>query len=219
MITLDIKKRDAKENLGKLRTAGFLPAVFYGRKEKSTPISIPAAQFEKIWKQAGESTVIALKGDGLEIQALIHEIDFDPVTDVVRHADFYAIEKGQKVKVNVPVEFVGVAPAVKDLHGTLIKVMHDIEVEAEPANLPHKIEIDISALVDFSSTITAGSAKLPAGVTLVSGSDEVVASVYETKEEVVEAVAADISQIEVEKKGKEAKEGEEGAAPADAPKK
>ncbi len=212
MITLEIKKRNAKENLAKLRAAGQLPAVFYGRKEKSTPISIPAVQFEKIWKQAGESTVVALKGDGMEIQALIHEIDFDPVTDVVRHADFYAIEKGQKVKVNVPVEFVGVAPAVKDLHGTLVKVRHDIEVEAEPVNLPQKIEIDISALIDFSSTVTAGSAKLPAGVVLVTGADEVVASVYETKEEVEVAAPVDLSTIEVEKKGKEVKEGEEGAA-------
>jgi large subunit ribosomal protein L25 len=148
----------------------------------------------------------------MEIQALIHEIDFDPVTDVVRHADFYAIEKGQKVKVNVPVEFVGVAPAVKDLHGTLVKVRHDIEVEAEPINLPQKIEIDISALIDFSSTVTAGSAKLPAGVVLVTGADEVVASVYETKEEVEVVAPVDLSTIEVEKKGKEVKEGEEGAA-------
>ncbi len=212
MITLEIKKRDAKENLAKLRAAGVLPAVFYGRKEKSTPISIPAVQFEKIWKQAGESTVIALKGDGMEIQALIHEIDFDPITDVVRHADFYAIEKGQKVKVNVPIEFVGVAPAIKDLHGTLVKVRHDIEVEAEPVNLPQKIEVDISALIDFSSPVTAGSAKLPAGVVLVTGADEVVASVYETKEEVEVAAPVDLSTIEVEKKGKEVKEGEEGAA-------
>jgi large subunit ribosomal protein L25 len=112
-----------------------------------------------------------------------------------------------------------VSPAVKDLGAVLVKVLHDIEIEALPKDLPHKLEVDISGLIGFDSVLTAGDIKLPAGVTLKVKLEEVIASVYEPKEEVVEAAPVDLSTIEVEKKGKEAKEGAEGAETAEAPEK
>jgi large subunit ribosomal protein L25 len=170
--------------------------------------------FKKAWKTAGESTVVSLEGDGIDADVLIHQVDLDPVTDVAIHADFYAIEKGKKLSVDVPLEFIGVAPAVKDLGAVLVKVLHEVEIEALPKDLPHTLQVDISSLVGFDSTLTAADIKLPAGVALKIKPEDVVASVYEPKEEVIE-VPVDLSAIEVEKKGKEAKEGEEGeAAPA-----
>ena len=104
---------------------------------------------------------------------------------------------------------------MKDLGGILVKVMRDLEIEAAPKDLPHNLSVDISALVELTSVIHAKNIKIPAGVTLISNPEEIVASVAEAKEEVEEApVAVDMSAIEVEKKGKEAKEGEEGAADA-----
>ena len=221
MITLKVEKRDKKESLGEIRKAGLMPAVFYGKKEAATSIKLPFAIFEKTLKDAGESTILHLEGKDIDVDVLIHEVDLDPVTDKPRHADFYAIEKGKKLEIKIPLEFIGVSPAVKDLGGVLVKVMHEMEIEALPKDLPHKIEVDLSTLATFDSVITAGSIKLPEGVTLKIKPEEVVASVYEPKEEVVEAAPVDLSAIEVVKKGKEAKEGAEGAeaTAAEAPKK
>ncbi len=218
MITLDVEKRDTKTKLDQIRKAGKIPAVFYGKKEKSTPIALSFPIFEKTLKEAGESTILHLKGDGIDVDVLVQDVDLDPVTDKPRHVDFYAIEKGKKLEIKIPLEFVGVAPAVKDLGGILVKVMHEIEIEALPKDLPHNLEADISMLATFDSVVTAGSIKLPEGVTLITKADEVVASVYEPKEEVAEVAPVDLSTIEVQKKGKEAKEGEAGAETAEAPK-
>jgi large subunit ribosomal protein L25 len=219
MFKLKVEKRDLKESLDGLRKSGRVPAVFYGPKEPSTPVKMNLVDFKKAWKTAGESTVVSLEGDGIEAEVLIHDVDLHPVTDVPVHVDFYAIEKGKKLSVDVPLEFIGVSPAVKDLGAVLVKVLHDIKIEALPKDLPHKLEVDISGLIGFDSVLTAGDIKLPAGVTLKVKLEEVIASVYEPKEEVVEAAPVDLSTIEVEKKGKEAKEGAEGAETAEAPEK
>jgi len=208
MITLKVEKRDKKENLSEIRKVGQIPAVFYGKKETSTPIKLSYAIFEKTLKDAGESTILHLDGQDIDVDVLIKDVDLDPVTDKPRHADFYAIEKGKKLEIKIPLEFIGVAPAVKDLGGILVKVMHEVEIEALPKDLPHKLEVDISGLNTFDSIITAESIKLPEGVSLKIKPEEVVASVYEPKEEVVEVAPVDLSAIEVAKKGKEAKGGE-----------
>lgn len=213
MLTLTIEKRKIGGDLNKLRDGGQLPAVFYGPKESSTPVIMSAKEFTKVWKKAGESSVIILKDGAHEHEALIHDVDVHPVTGAPRHADFYVIEKGKKVKVHVQLSFDGVSPAVKEKSAILVKVLREVEIEAAAKDLPHELSVDISSLVEFSSVIHARDIKLPVGVTLVSGADEVVASVYEPKEEVEEVpTAVDMSAIEVEKKGKVAVEGEEGAA-------
>ncbi len=216
MITLAIAKRDIKANLMDLRENGELPAVFYGHKETSTPILIKQKEFLKVWKEAGESSVINLVGEGFNHEALIQDLDFDPVSSVVRHVDFYVIEKGKKLKVNVALEFTGTAPAVKDLGGILVKVLHEVEIEALPKDLPKNIIVDVSSLSAMDSKVMASDLVLPAGVVLVSGADDVIASIAQAVEEPVEAAPLDLSAIEVEKKGKEAKEGAEGAEATDA---
>lgn len=213
MLSLTIEKRDMKAKADALRNVGKIPAVFYGPKEASTPIILSQKDFAKVWKQAGESSVIILKDStGNEHEVLIHEVDVHPLTGAPRHADFYVIEKGKKVSVSVPLEFIGVSPAVKDKGGILVKVQRELEIEAAPRDLPHDLKVDISALVEFTDVIVAKNIPLPKGVELKVNPEEVVASVQEAKEEVEEApVAIDMSAIEVEAKGKEAKEGE--AAP------
>ncbi len=208
MLTLIAEPRDMKIKPEALRANGRIPAVFYGPKEKNTPISVSTIDFIKVFKKAGESSVIILKEGKNEHEVLIQDIDVHPVTGAPRHADFYVIEKGKKVKVNIPLIFEGISPAVKDKGAILIKVARDLEIEAAPKDLPPELKVDISSLVEFSSTIMAKDIKLPEGVTLISGAEEIVASVSEAKEEVEEVKPVDMSAIEVEKKGKEAKEGE-----------
>lgn len=212
MLTLNAELRDIKVSPEKLRSLGRIPAVFYGPKEKNTPISVSTIDFIKVYKKAGESSVIILNDGKNEHEVLIQDIDVHPVTGAPRHADFYVIEKGKKVKVNVPLIFEGVSPAVKDKGAILVKVARDLEIEATPKDLPHELKVDISSLVEFSSTITAKDIKLPSGVSLVAGLDEIIASVAEAKEEVDEVKPIDMSAIEVEKKGKVEKEGDEAAS-------
>ncbi len=214
MITLNVELRDLKVKPETLREAGIMPAVFYGPKEKSTPVTVSMIEFIKTYKKAGESSVIIIKQGNNEHEALIHDIDIHPVTGAPRHADFYIIEKGKKVRVNIPLVFTGISPAVKDKGAILVKVARELEIEAAPRDLPHELIADISLLADFSSTITAKDIKLGAGVILISGSDEIIASVSEAKEEVEEVKPIDMSAIEVTKKGKEAKEGGEEVAEA-----
>ncbi len=215
MLSLNVEKRDLKVRAHKVREGGKIPAIFYGPKEVSTAVTVSMKDFKDVLEKAGESSVIILKEGKNEHEALIHEVDVHPVSGELRHADFYVTEKGKKVKVHVPLVFSGVAPAVKDKGGILIKVMREIEVEAAPRDLPRELLVDISKLVELNDTIHAKDIRVPAGVDLKVNADEVVASVSEAKEEVVEAPAAiDLSAIEVETKGKEVKEGEPGVSGA-----
>ncbi len=205
---LTIEKRTG--NGSSAREVGKIPAVFYGPKAASTPISVNESEFMRVWKVAGESTVVTLTGVDEDHDTLIHDVSKDAVTDKVTHVDFYVIEKGKKVAVAVPLEFVGEAPAAKTLGGTLIKVMHEVEIEALPKDLPHSIEVDVSVLATFDDQIKVSDLKVPAGVEVTSDADEVVALVNEAKEEVEEApTTIDMSAIETSvQKGKKEEEGE-----------
>jgi large subunit ribosomal protein L25 len=203
MLKIKAEIRDSKSNNFELRKMGFVPAIFYGPKQKSTPIKIKESEFMKIYSDAGESSVITLFDGSEEHEALIHDVQFDAVSGKSIHVDFYIIEKGKKVSVAVPIKFVGESPAEKILGGVLIKVMHEIEIEAMPKDLPHEIEIDISTLIDFSSQIHVSDVKVPNGVEIKSEPEEVIVLVQEHKEEKIEETPVDISDIEVEKKGKE----------------
>ena len=209
MINLDAQLRDKAVSLDSLKKEGKMPAVLYGKKTESTPITLLKKDFISIWRKAGESGVVTIKTPKASFDTLIQDVNVDPVTDIPRHADFYVFEKGKKIEVSVPLSFVGVAPAVKDLGGLLVKALHDLKISADPQHIPHEIEVDISSLVDFSSQILANQVKLPAGVDLVENPEEVVAAASAPREELVEESApVDLSSIEVEKKGKKEVEGE-----------
>lgn len=211
MFTLDAQVRDKSVSLDSIRKEGKMPAVFYGKKTESTPVTITQKDFIKVWKSAGESGVVSIKTDKGTVEALIKEVAMDPVLDLPVHVDFYIFEKGKKIEVDVPLEFIGVSPAIKDLGGNLVKALHEIKVSADPQNIPHEIQVDISTLVDFDSQILAESLELPTGVTLIELPTEVVATVARPREEKEEEVApVDLSAIEVEKKGKKEEEGGEG---------
>ena len=192
---LTVEKRDLKLNTNTLRREGKLPAVVYGRSEASTPITVDRKVFEKLFREAGESVIITLIGLGTAKDALIHEVAFHPVSGAALHADFYAIEKGQTVTVSVPLEFEGVSPAVKDLGGILVKVMHELEIECQPKDLPQHIVVDISNLKGLDDQIMVKDLKLPASAKIDIDVDEVVAMITTATDEPEEPVAMDISAI------------------------
>lgn len=216
MLALKAKKRDIGGKLETLRKGGELPAVFYGAGKASTSISISTIDFKKIWNKAGESSTIKISLPEGEVDALIHEVQTDPVTDQPTHVDFLVIDMSKKIKVKVQLEFTGISDAVKSGLGTLVKVLHEVEIEALPKDLPHNLIVDISKLKDLQSQVLVSDLALPAGVIMITKGNEVVASVAEQKEEKEEVAApVDLTAIEVEKKGKKEEEGAEGAAPVE----
>ncbi|MDO8569741.1 MAG: 50S ribosomal protein L25 [bacterium] len=203
MLTLKAEIRDKQTKLESIRKAGKIPAVFYGKKEASTAISIPKIDFLKVWKEAGAYSVVTLETPEGSKESLIQDVDLDPITSIPRHADFYVFEKGHKVEVELPLEFIGISQAIKDLGGTLVKVFHELKIEAMPKDLPHNIKIDISSLVNFGDQILAKDIVLPSGVTLLTNPEEVAVTISAPREEKEEVAPVDLSAIEVEKKGKE----------------
>ena len=155
---LAVTKRDNTKKATTLRREGILPAVVYGRTHESTPISVDQKTFEKVFNNAGESTVITLTGLGEDKQVLVNEVERHPVSGTILHADFYAIAKGQKVTVSIPLEFNGVSPAVKELGGILTKVLHELEIECEPKDLPRSSEISIAERSAATSSTGSSSA-------------------------------------------------------------
>lgn len=197
----------ARDKVGKsseaLAKEGLMPAVVYGKKHEAASVSLAIADFAKILREEGESVVLDLTGLDKPVQALIQEVDYDPITNQPRHADFLAIEKGAKVEVAVPISFIGESFAVKT-GANLVKVLHELTVEAAPADLPHEIEVDIAALNAVGDQIHAKDIALPKGVVLVTDEEEVVALAQEVAvEEETTGEAPDMASIEVEKKGKE----------------
>ncbi|MEI6400115.1 MAG: 50S ribosomal protein L25 [bacterium] len=202
MISITATKRSKADKLDQLRINGMVPAVVYGANTEVTSLAIESRILVKAWKEAGESTPVALSYDSEKKNVLFQDVQFHPVKGHIMHVDFLAVDMNKPVEVAIQLEFVGVAPAEKNNLGTLVKVLHEVEVEALPKDLPHTLEVDISTLVDLDTQITVADIKLPAGVTMITDGEEVVALVAAQKEESEESAPLDLSAIEVEKKGK-----------------
>lgn len=213
MFAIKAKKRGAEVKLDALRKSGEIPAVFYGAGKIATSIAVSIIDFKKIWREAGESSAVKIQIPEGNIDALIHEVQVDPVTDEPIHVDFLAIDMKKKIKVNVPLVFEGISNAVKSGIGNLVKVLYEVEIEALPADLPHDLVVDISKLENIKDQVFVSDIKLPVGVVVITLPTEVVCAIVEQVEEKEEVAApVDLSAIEVEKKGKKEEEGEAGEA-------
>ncbi len=212
MTQLQATLRDTKSNLDTLRAEGNIPAVLYGAGvAESINLTIDRELFKKTWKEAGSSTAVTVTVDGKDYDCLIHDFQIDPRTDSVIHADLMALDKSTKVTVEVELEFVGVSPAVKSGTGILDKVLHTVEVEALPKDLPKNIEVDISGLENIHDQIHVRDLKVGSGVEIKTGADEVIAVISGLQEETEESAPMDLDSIEVEQKGKKEEEAGESA--------
>jgi large subunit ribosomal protein L25 len=202
--TLHVKAWSVAEDM-----TGRIKAVVYGPKFPSTSISIDQKEFTKMLKDAGESSIITLKGLDADHDVLIHEVQKNVVKGTIVHADLYAVQKGQKLKVHVPLVFVGVSAAVKTHGANLVKILHEVEVEADAKHLPHELEVDISSLVEIDDHILVSDLKIGTGVKVITPETDLIATASKPVEEVEESAPIDMDAIEVEKKGK--KDEEESA--------
>ncbi|MDQ5883660.1 MAG: large subunit ribosomal protein [Patescibacteria group bacterium] len=210
MTTLNVNIRELVNKSGnkELRESGRVPAVFYGFKKDVTSLSVDKKEFMSVLKEAGETSTITLKTPNGEFNAMIHDVQVDPVKGEVIHVDFLSVDMNKAIEVEVPLEFTGESQAVKE-GGVLVKVMHELSVSALPANIPQHIEVDLSKLSNIDAIITLGDLKLPTGVKFTEEDlSVVVASVTAQQEEVDTPTEINLDAIEVEKKGKKEEEGE-----------
>lgn len=151
---IKIEKRDVVGRKVKgLRKQGILPANIYGKNLKSKAIQLPDKDFEELFNETGETTVISLKLKDEDIPVLIHNIQKDPVSDEVIHVDFLKVDLKQKVTADVSVEIVGEAPAQKQGLGTVVQHINELEVEALPTDLPEKFEVNIGNMAEVDQAI------------------------------------------------------------------
>ncbi len=195
--------RSKADKLANIRANGMVPAVVYGARVENTTISVSSIDFQKILKIAGETSTISLEiKDGKKVDVLIHEVQFDPLKGFPVHIDFLAVDMNKTVEVTIPLEFIGISEAEKNGLGVLVKVLHEVDVESLPKDIPQKLEVDLSVLKEIDSQIHVKDIKLPSGVKLITDEEEVVALISVAKEEKEEAGPVDITSVEIEKKGK-----------------
>ena len=202
MMSITTAPRAKKET----QKEGFIPAVYYGSHSAATSVFVDAKEFAKVLASEGASSSVFLITPQGKETAMIQDVQLHPVKGHVIHADFFVLEKGQKVHVKTPIEFIGESSAVK-AGGVLVKVLHELSVEGDPTLLPHEFTVDISVLVDATSSIHVRDIHLPDGVDLYHvNADDIVVSIAVAQEEAAEVTPVDLSAIEVEKKGKKDEE-------------
>jgi len=201
-----------------LRKENLIPAELYGHGIKNIHLTVPAKEFSKVFKIAGESTVITLNLENRKLPVLIYEVSSDPLSDKIIHIDFYAVKMDEKITTSVPLEFIGEAPAVKEKQGVLIKSMQALEIKALPADLPHNLEVELNKLSEIGMSIYVSDLKIPGTVEVLIKPETVIATIIEQAKEEVEEKPISVEDVKVEgeekkeEKKEEEKEGEESEA-------
>ena len=188
-----------------------IPAVLYGPKNPSISLSIGAKEFEKVYGQAGESSLITLTVEGQSAPVLIRDVQLEPIRGGVIHIDFYQPPLDREIEITVPLVFEGEAYAVKELEGTLIRNLQEVEVRALPQDLPHEIQVDISKLATFEDKIFVKDLVRGANVKILREPDEIVAQVVpaaDIEKELEKPIEEKVEEVEkvAEKKKEETEE-------------
>ena len=190
-----------------LRREGRVPAVIYGHGREPQSLSVNTRELERLLGQiAAGSTVIELDLDGRGARTLIREIQRHPVKRFIMHVDFQELVAGERVTVRVPLHYVGTPEGVRIGGGLLDQVLHEVEVEADPADIPNHIEVDVSAL-QIAQALHVGDLPLPAGVTVTGDTALTVCTVQPPRVEEAAAEEPTGAEPEVIRKAK----AEEGA--------
>ena len=218
MIELKAKiRKDTGKKVEKIRKQGMVPGVLYGPTIKSQSLEIDLKEFEKIYKEAGESSLISLTLAKENFLVLIHAVEINALSQKPIHVDFYQPRLDEEIEATIPLVFEGEAAAARDLGGTLVKNIHEVEVKALPQNLPHEIKVNIDKLKTFEDSILIQDLPLPQGVKVLKEADEAVvfvASPEKIEEELAKPIEEKVEEVEKVAEKKEA-EGEEEAEKAE----
>ncbi len=215
-------KAETREKFGRgvaaLRKSGVLPAELYGRGVANQHLSVALKDFNKVYKEAGENTIVNVVVGGKKTPVLINDVAFDSVSDQPIHADLYAVRMDEKLQAKVPLEFVGESLAVKNAGGVLVKAVQEISVEALPDKIPHIIKVDISKLSEIGNSIRLNELGIPSDVKLLVDAGMVVVTVKaKMTEEQEAALQAEGSVEEIKVETEEKKAERDAAKAAEAP--
>jgi large subunit ribosomal protein L25 len=208
MTKLNVQKRDANMSLDAIRAEGKVPGVCYGSEFESTPVSFDRGEFRKLYKEAGNATIIELDGDLKGEQCFVHDMQVHVTSGEILHVDLKVVAAGQTTEVAVPVEVEGEAPAVTNKLG-LLRIGHsELNVEAIPSKVPSEIIVDVSGLENVGDKIKVSDLKLPEGVEVIDDADMTVVSISGLQEEKEEDENAPSMEDVLADPNAEAEEGE-----------
>jgi len=214
-----ILKADKRTVLGskvkQLRRTGVIPANLFGKTIESQAIQVNGVEFNRVYKEAGETSLIYVKveGEDKERPTLVTSVHFNPTTGDKLHVDFHQVNLKEKVTANVPVEIIGESELVNSNEAVLSQSLNEIEIEALPTEIPESITFDISSLKAIGDHLLVSDAKVSADVEIKTDPEQMVVSLQEPmKEEIipVEEVPEDATGAETPAEG-EATEGEKPA--------
>ncbi len=187
----------------RLRREGMIPAIIYGHSAP-VAISVPSNEFEKKYHTLSESTIITIQVEGKDYDVLIKDYQENTMRGEITHLDFYEIERGKKLRTNVPLHTEGTAKGIKE-GGILDVAMHDVEIECLPKDIPSQLIVNVEGM-EIGDSRHVSDISVPEGVVILSSPDLLTVSITTAKIELAE-----------EETEEEGVEGEEGAA-AEAPK-
>jgi large subunit ribosomal protein L25 len=174
-----------------LRRQGQTPAHLFGHGVESLALQCDTDEIQNVIAEKGTTRLVNIKvgGEKEARSVFVREIQRDPLTGMLIHVDLYQVNKSEKIKVALPVIFVGNAPALKQKNNIIEHIVNELDVESLPDDLPPRIEIDISVLAEGNQSISVRDIKLKTGVTIVAPPDQLVVKISQVAEE-KEAVAA-----------------------------
>jgi large subunit ribosomal protein L25 len=191
-----------------LRRQGLLPAVIYGSHIEPIPVSLNFHDASLLLPKVSSSQLVEVDVNGQKHTALVRERQRHPVTGDLLHVDFQAVSLTEKLRVNVGLQFVGEAPAVKMYNAVIVTSLEELDVECLPGDLPNHLEVDLSALEQIGDAIYVRDVPRPPRVEVLTDPDEVVAvaTAPEAEEEVAAEALAGPAEPEVIEKGKKEEE-------------
>jgi len=146
------KRKIVGKKVKALRREGLIPAILFGGNKEPQPLQLDQTKFERVYQEAGESTIVDLDLGGEKTAVLIADVQRDPFGRPL-HADLQRIEAGEKLTATVTIETEGESPAVKDGKGILLTLLDEVEIECLPQDLPSEIKVDISSLTEVGQGI------------------------------------------------------------------
>lgn len=164
---------EAQKNNRKVRDSGMTPAVIYGKDFPSLSCMVDTVIFTGTLKAAGETSIIELTVGSKKYPVLIHRIQRHPVSGHLLHIEFIKVRLDEKVRASVPLEFTGEALAVREKRGVLLPILHEVEIEALPQEIPDKLSVSVAEL-DVNQELTVSVIVPPSGVTILTETDRTV---------------------------------------------
>ncbi|MBL4694780.1 50S ribosomal protein L25 [Candidatus Gracilibacteria bacterium] len=214
-VALDVQTRDKAVKAKNLLKADLIPLEFYGRGVENQSLQVDYQTFRRLFRKTGSNTIIELKVEGKDsVNVLVHKVARHPIDDKIVHVDFINVRMGESIHTHVPVSFVGLAPAVKELAGTFMAHLNQINITCLPKDLIHSIEVDVSSLVDFQSFIRVKDLNVGEAITIEHNEGDVVCTVVapRVEEESTTEVVAEGAEGEAAEgaEGESAESTEEG---------